>query len=290
MKIIDTIRKLFAAGLLACFGATATAQPPAGEPTTPAEAALQDKYGDKISLEDYRAYRAIVDALPAEEQAWENVLEDQLGGFYFPIHLKNRIKPTFNAFNSEWGYLVDDPELPRILLIGDSISRSYTVSVRKLLEAKANLHRAPANCGSTDSGLKNMAIWLDQGGAEWDIIYFNFGIHDRKKTDEQYAENLARIIELLSPTGAELIFARTTPFRVKGEGDEDGAPRLNAISDAVMAEHGIQVDDLHGAVVENIATLQGEDRTHFNGEGIKTLAGHVAATLEACMDELEDGK
>ncbi len=290
MKLIDTLRKLLAAAMVALFGVTAGAQPataPAGEPTTAAEAALQDKYGDKVTLEDYRTYRRIVDALPPEQLAWEMVLEDQLGGFYFPIHLKSRIKPDFNAFTSDWGYIVDDPDLPRILLIGDSISRSYTVSVRKLLEGKANLHRAPANCGSTDSGIKNMAVWLDQSGTQWDIVYFNFGIHDRKKTPEQYAANLEKVIELLQPTGAKLIFARTTPFRVKDEGDEDGAPPLNATSDAVMAAHGIPVDDLHGIVLEQIETLQGEDRTHFNAEGIKLLAAHVAATLEASMAEME---
>ena len=54
-----------------------------------------------------------------------------------------------------------------------------------------------------------------------------------------------------------------------------------------MAAHGIPVDDLHGAVVEQIGTLQGEDRTHFNAEGIKLLAAHVAATLDTCMAELE---
>jgi len=33
--------------------------------------------------------------------------------------------------------ITDDPKLPRVLLIGDSISIGYTVPVRKLLEGKA---------------------------------------------------------------------------------------------------------------------------------------------------------
>src|SRR5512137_2492523 len=35
----------------------------------------------------------------------------------------------------------DDPKLPRVLLIGDSISIGYTLPVRKLLAGKANVHR-----------------------------------------------------------------------------------------------------------------------------------------------------
>ena len=71
----------------------------------------------------------------------------------------------------------DDPTLPRVLLIGDSISIGYTLPVRELLKGKANLHRPPTNCSSTASGLKNLDAWLGQG--KWDVIHFNFGLHDQ---------------------------------------------------------------------------------------------------------------
>ena len=38
-------------------------------------------------------------------------------------------------------------KLPRVLLIGDSISIGYTVAVRSLLKGKANVHRIPENGG-----------------------------------------------------------------------------------------------------------------------------------------------
>ena len=41
----------------------------------------------------------------------------------------------------------DDPKLPRVLLIGDSISIGYTTGVRKELKGRANVHRIPG-CGS----------------------------------------------------------------------------------------------------------------------------------------------
>lgn len=259
--------------------------PPGGEPTSATEAALQEKYGDKISLEDYTTYREIVDALPDDEKAWELVLEDQLGGFYFPLHLAKRIEPGFVPGNSEWGFIHDDPALPKVILIGDSISRSYTVSVRKALAGKANLHRAPANCGPTDSGLKNMDVWLDQSDGEWDIIYFNFGIHDRKKTPEQYATSLEKVIARLRQTGARLIFARTTPFKIADTVGDDGSLVLNAVSDEVMQKHGVLTDDLHAAVLDSLDTAQADDRTHFRAEGIQLLAAQVAKTIEACIAE-----
>ncbi len=274
------------AAFIACFAAAVLADTNAdktGEPTNATEAALQSKYGDKVKLADYLTYREIVDALPPKQKQWENVLEKHLGGFYFPIYLARRIKPSFVPESSEWGFVADDPDLPRVILIGDSISRSYTVSVRKLLAGKANVHRAPANCGPTDSGLRNMDVWLDQGNGKWDIIYFNFGIHDRRKTSEQYAANLEKVIERLRQTGATLIFARTTPFKEKTAPETDGSIALNAVSDAVMKQHEIPTSDLHAAVADRLATVQGADHVHFNAEGIKLLAQQVAKDIETSI-------
>ena len=39
----------------------------------------------------------------------------------------------------------DTPGLPRVLLIGDSISIGYTLPVRRLLAGKANVHRIAVN-------------------------------------------------------------------------------------------------------------------------------------------------
>jgi hypothetical protein len=77
----------------------------------------------------------------------------------------------------------DVPGLPRVLLIGDSISMSYTLPVRELLEGKANVQHPPENCENTALGLKQLDSWL--GTKKWDVIHFNFGLHDLKHQDEQ---------------------------------------------------------------------------------------------------------
>jgi hypothetical protein len=47
-------------------------------------------------------------------------------------------KPAGKAPNPVMQPIQDDPNLPRVLLIGDSISIGYTLPVRKLLEGKAS--------------------------------------------------------------------------------------------------------------------------------------------------------
>jgi hypothetical protein len=46
----------------------------------------------------------------------------------------------------------EDPHLPRVLIIGDSISMGYTWEVRKFLSAKANVQHPAVNCGPTEFG------------------------------------------------------------------------------------------------------------------------------------------
>ncbi|MGH9342569.1 MAG: SGNH/GDSL hydrolase family protein, partial [Terriglobia bacterium] len=70
----------------------------------------------------------------------------------------------------------DDPGLPRVLLIGDSISIYYTITVRNSLKGKANVHHIPVNGGNTEFALNHLDDWLGIG--KWDVIHFNWGLHD----------------------------------------------------------------------------------------------------------------
>ena len=72
----------------------------------------------------------------------------------------------------------DNPNLPRVLLIGDSISIGYTLPTREFLKGKANLHRIPTNGGPTTKGLMNIDSWIGQ--SKWNVIHFNWGLHDLK--------------------------------------------------------------------------------------------------------------
>src|SRR5437764_13102100 len=84
----------------------------------------------------------------------------------------------FSAQSPAYAAVVDQPGLPRVLLIGDSISIGYTVAVRKELEGRANVHRIPENGADTVNGLKKLDLWL--GGSKWDAIHFNGRVHDLK--------------------------------------------------------------------------------------------------------------
>src|SRR6478735_2647465 len=70
----------------------------------------------------------------------------------------------------------EDPKLPRVLLIGDSITMGYTQALRELLAGKANVQHPSENCGASRRILGHLDLYL--GKKPWDVIQLNCGIHD----------------------------------------------------------------------------------------------------------------
>src|SRR5947207_3892248 len=77
----------------------------------------------------------------------------------------------FSPQSPAFAPVTDQPGLARVLLIGDSISIGYTVTVRKELAGKANVHRIPENGADTANALTKIHEWLRD--SRWAAINFN---------------------------------------------------------------------------------------------------------------------
>ena len=94
------------------------------------------------------------------------------------LHAFGQVKNTKPKRPNPMAPIKEMPGLPRVLLIGDSISIGYNLPPRALLKGKVNLHRIPTNGGPTIKGLEQIDTWL--GKKKWDVIHFNWGLHDLK--------------------------------------------------------------------------------------------------------------
>jgi acyl-CoA thioesterase-1 len=180
---------------------------------------------------------------------------------------------------------------PRVLLIGDSISIGYAPAVSKLLAGKADVQRIPENGGPTTNGLKNLAEWL--GGGRWDVIHFNWGLHDLKLMDdgkhqvpvEEYEKNLGELVARLKATGARLIWCSTTPVpagKLNPPRRPEDVPRYNQAAARIMRANGVAIDDLYGFALPRLDQIQRPENVHFTDAGSEQLAEAVAgAILEA---------
>lgn len=186
----------------------------------------------------------------------------------------------------------DTPGLPRVLLIGDSISIGYTLPVRTLLAGKANVHRITGNAGPSSNGVFLIDTWL--GKDNWDVIHFNFGLHDLKRLDDgkhqipldSYERYLRLIVQRLKRTGARLIWASTTPVpdakvsppRVPGD-----VVAYNAAAARVMKENGIGTNDLYSFALPILTEIQSPANVHFTRAGSEQLAEQVAVAIERAL-------
>lgn len=203
----------------------------------------------------------------------------------------------------------EQTDKPKVLIIGDSISIGYTNDVVKLLADKADVVRpkrangSVINCGPTATGLAGIDQWL--GDTKWDVIHFNWGLHDlcyRHKDSKaggkrdkvngtitavpgEYEANLRKLVSRLKSTGATLIWASTTPVpdgevgRIKGD-----EIIYNAVAAKVMAENGIAVNDLYAHMLGKATEYwRGPGDVHFTREGSKYLADKVRSMIECAL-------
>ncbi|MGB8168626.1 MAG: SGNH/GDSL hydrolase family protein [Chthoniobacteraceae bacterium] len=206
------------------------------------------------------------------------------------------------APNPSLAKIEDVPGLPRVLLIGDSISMGYTIPVRELLKGKANVHRIPQNGGPTSTGLKTIKAWM--GDSKWDVIHFNWGLHDlkfiqddpSKRADptaagshrqvplEDYEKNLRELVAILKTTGAKLIWCNTTPVPEGSDGRIGGDEKqYNEVAARVMKEAGIPTDDLNAHAAAKLKDVQLPANVHYSDAGYQYLAEKVAREIEAAL-------
>ncbi|REK15940.1 MAG: SGNH/GDSL hydrolase family protein [Planctomycetota bacterium] len=195
----------------------------------------------------------------------------------------------------------DDPALPRVLLIGDSISIGYTLPVRAQLKGEANVHRIATNGGPTTNGLANLDQWL--GNKKWDVIHFNWGLHDLKYIDDDknlvsvdkghqqvaidaYEKNLRELVGRLKRSGATLVWCSTTPVPEGAQGRVAGdAKKYNAVAAKIMAEEDVAVDDLYSFAEPRLQEIQRPRNVHFTPAGSDALAEEVARNIREALKE-----
>jgi len=190
-----------------------------------------------------------------------------------------------------------DNTVKNVLIIGDSISIGYTPFIQKALAPDINVVHNPGNGGSTVRGLDNIETWV--GTREWNVILFNFGLHDLVRKDslnkydvkgkisvpvEKYKENLNRIVSKLRQTTATLIFINTTMVPENSSGRKVEDPAIyNAAALEVMRKNGIEVIDLYTASLTIHSENSKPGNVHYTDKGYELLAVPIVKFIAAAL-------
>jgi lysophospholipase L1-like esterase len=175
----------------------------------------------------------------------------------------------------------NDHDLPRVLLIGDSITRGYGKQVEANLKEGAYVGRLTTSKSLGDPALLDeVAVVLRQ--IKFDVIHFNNGLHGHAYTEEEYAAAFPDLIATLRryAPGAKLMWASTTDVRVRNHLEQVDPQtarvlRRNELAAAIAKREKIPVDHLFAAI-KNHPEYHAQDGVHFNEKGSEILARQVA--------------
>ena len=189
-----------------------------------------------------------------------------------------------------WISHANETNLPRVLLIGDSIARDYYHEVEKRLVEKAYVARLATSRFVTDPVLLK-EIELVLNSATFDVIQFNNGMHGWQHGEVEYRKAFPELIETIRAYApkARLIWATTTPLRdgkgiandTKAEYSDERIAARNAIAAEVVAAQKIPTVDLNAAVRGHPELHS--DSVHFNDQGSQVLAARVYAAVEKLL-------
>ncbi|HEX9511879.1 MAG TPA: SGNH/GDSL hydrolase family protein [Puia sp.] len=182
--------------------------------------------------------------------------------------------------------------LPRILLIGNSITRGYYPEVQKILEGKAYVARLTTSKSIGDPALLK-EVDLIMSYYKFDVVHFNNGLHGFGYTEEEYSAAFPAFIKKIRKKAphAKLIWATITPLHTKADMSlldpkTDRIKARNKIAlDFIAKQKDIRIDSLWEFTINHPEFYEGGDGAHPNPSGYHALSEKVAAELSAVIDE-----
>jgi lysophospholipase L1-like esterase len=199
------------------------------------------------------------------------------------MHQDAIIRETSEWTNIWWDH-ADDPTIPRVLLIGDSISVGYTKTVIERLQGIAHVDRLANSKGINDPAhFKELGYMLSE--YRYKAIHFNNGLHGWHIPDDVYAFGLRHMVQTLQHygQGARLVWASSTPIAASGDPaalDPDKNPqviRRNDLASDIMQSYGIPINDLYTLMLDR-PELRSRDSYHFNADG-QAVQGEAVASI-----------
>lgn len=183
-----------------------------------------------------------------------------------------------------WVTDADKTELPRVLMIGDSIVMGYYGGVESRLGGKAACARlATSKCICDPAFLPEVELLLKNYG--FDVIHFNNGLHGFDYSEKQYGDSLGQVYDSIKKYApeAKLIWALSTPIRRRENLDEFAAENSrvderNRLVEHFAKERQIPINDLNKIGREH-PDFYSNDAVHFNAKGQGAQAQKVAEMI-----------
>lgn len=201
--------------------------------------------------------------------------------------------------------------LPKLFLIGDSISIQYGSYLEKYLEGEVQFERkvddgsaeknldipTGANGGDSRMVLEYLRNKIQDEQFTPDYLLLNCGLHDIKRnpesnkiqvSEDEYRKNIEAIFQLLKNKDIQMVWMRTTPVVDSIHNAKQSSFKryvadlelYNQIADEVCAKENIPVIDLYD-FTQKLGIEQFADHVHYKEHARDLQAAYIAGFLES---------
>ncbi|MBW8334009.1 MAG: SGNH/GDSL hydrolase family protein [Prolixibacteraceae bacterium] len=194
-----------------------------------------------------------------------------------------------------WWTHEQDITKPRVLFIGNSISKGYFPKVANRLEGTVNCDRYSSSRSIEDPALFTETK-LAMANYNHRIIHFNNGLHGWHLTNEQYEKGLEKYVKFLKSNKSSdcvLIYSLTTPYPSAEPGQKlhplnnQIVLDRNQIARKIMEENGIPVIDLYGLMepeLDSYSSSKGD--VHYIDRGYEMMAELISEKVLKLLDKI----
>ena len=186
-----------------------------------------------------------------------------------------------------WSDDTNNRDLPRVLLIGDSITCGYQQIVREAIRGKCYVDYI-ATSYTLNSGFFFKLINNYINNNKYDIIHLNQGLHGFSMSKKTYKEKLKRLINQI-PSSCKVILAESTVVKKAGNKTIDNKwdkklDERNTSVNELAKEMNLSINHLY-EVSKNIPNdLRTDDGIHYLPDGYQILAQEVIHLVLRAMD------
>jgi hypothetical protein len=180
-----------------------------------------------------------------------------------------------------------DPALPNVLLLGDSITRTYFPEVAKNLKGTANVYLMAVSTSVGDPRLpRQIEEFAAMENVTFRVVHFNNGMHGWNYTEAQYKvalPDLLHSVEQIAPSHHAIIWATITPVQIQAfnGATKERIDARNRIAQALFSSLGIPIDDQHALMMRHLDTY--EDAVHFGPAGAALMGDQATETIRAAL-------
>ena len=172
-------------------------------------------------------------------------------------------------------------DLPRVLLIGDSITHQYQQQVRELLKGTAYVDYISTSYG-IDNPLYNNIIKGFYSNSKYDLVHFNHGLHAWHLSTKSYKNRIDKLLKKLNCKNT--IIANSTVVYLKGnkeinQGAQNVIEKRNLALEQIANENGYSFNDLHSVSRTISPEFRTEEGIHYTEQGSIYLAKQVVEKI-----------